>query len=172
MAPSFDCAVSSLLCAEDNNSIFYDNDCLGGLGAEFEMTWDQRNHRNLNQNRGFCNGNALPLQSEECLALIVEKEHQHMPNADYLKRLQSGDLEVGVRTEAVDWIGKVGSSKRLVLSSSFFCIYEFSNQGVFCFNASDHSYHCFHCFILFELLLCFLVAKIPSFASFRMGFGV
>ncbi|GLT93739.1 hypothetical protein SLE2022_115150 [Rubroshorea leprosula] len=109
MAPSFDCAVSSLLCAEDNNSIFYDNDCFGGLGGEFEMTRDHRNHRNLNQNRGFYDGNALPLQSEECLALMVEKENQHMPNADYLKRLQSGDLEMGARTEAVDWIGKVHS---------------------------------------------------------------
>ncbi|GKV53322.1 hypothetical protein SLEP1_g59855 [Rubroshorea leprosula] len=107
MAPSFDYAVTSLLCAEDNNSIFDDNECFGGLGDEFECTWNRRYRRNLNQNRGFHDGNALPLQSEECLSLMVVKEHQHMPNADYLNRLQSRDLEVGARTEALDWIEKV-----------------------------------------------------------------
>ncbi|XWS23961.1 hypothetical protein CRYUN_Cryun28dG0060500 [Craigia yunnanensis] len=113
MAPSFDCVVSSLLCAEDNNSIFYDNDYFGG-GAEMEefgATWNHRYYRNLNQNRVF-NGvdeDGLPLQSEECVALMVEKEHQHLPNADYLKRLQTGNLNLEARKEAVDWIGKVHS---------------------------------------------------------------
>ncbi|XP_022766416.1 cyclin-D3-1-like [Durio zibethinus] len=111
MEPSFDCAVSSLLCSEDNNSIFYDNDyCAGGSELEgFGATWNHRYYRNLNQNRVF-NGvheDGLPLQSEECLALMVEKEHQHLPNFDYLKRLQSGDLDLTARKEAVDWIGKV-----------------------------------------------------------------
>ncbi|XWS21430.1 hypothetical protein CRYUN_Cryun30bG0054200 [Craigia yunnanensis] len=111
MAPSFDCAVSGLLCAEDNNIIFYDNDYFGG-GAEVEefgATWNHRYYRNLNQNRVF-NGvdeDGLPLQSEECLALMVEKELQHLPDADYLKKLQSGDLDLEARKEAVDWIGKV-----------------------------------------------------------------
>ena len=111
MAPSFDCAVSSLLCAEDN-SIFYDNDYFGG-GAEVEefgTTWNHRCYRNWNQNRVF-NGvdeDGLPLQSEESVALMVEKERKHLPNANYLKRLQSGDLDLEARNEAVDWIGKVG----------------------------------------------------------------
>ncbi|XVF36613.1 hypothetical protein REPUB_Repub19eG0072200 [Reevesia pubescens] len=111
MAPSFDCAVSSLLCAEDNNSIFYDHNEYFGGGAEVEefgATWNHRYYRNLNQNRVF-NGvdeDGLPLQSE-FLALMVEKEHQHLPNADYLKRLQSGDLDLTARKEAVEWIGKV-----------------------------------------------------------------
>ncbi|XVF64869.1 hypothetical protein PTKIN_Ptkin09bG0201300 [Pterospermum kingtungense] len=117
MAPSVDCAVSSLLCAEDNNSIFYDNDYFGGGGSaeveEFGATWNHHSHRhyrNLNQNRVFNGGvdeDGLPLQSEECLALMVEKEHLHLPNADYLQRLQSGDLDLEARKEAVDWIGKV-----------------------------------------------------------------
>lgn len=47
------------------------------------------------------------LQREECLVLMVEKENQHMPHPDYLNRLQSGDLEVGSRTEVVDWVWKV-----------------------------------------------------------------
>ncbi|XP_021284303.1 cyclin-D3-1-like isoform X2 [Herrania umbratica] len=111
MAPSFDCAVSSLLCAEDNSSIFNDNEYCG-WGAEVEefgAAWNHRYYRNSNQNRVF-NGvdeDGLPLQSEECLALMVEKEQQHLPNADYLKRLKGGDLDLEARKEAVDWIWKV-----------------------------------------------------------------
>ncbi|XVE55583.1 hypothetical protein DITRI_Ditri03aG0170700 [Diplodiscus trichospermus] len=113
MAPSFDCAVSTLLCSEDNSSIFYDSDYFGGRAEveEFGATWNHRYYRNLNQNRVF-NGvdeDGLPLQSEECVVLMVEKEHQHLPNADYLKRLQSGDLDLEARNEVVGWIGKVHS---------------------------------------------------------------
>lgn len=110
MAPSFDSAVSSLLCAEDNNSIFDDNDCYGAAVEEIEATWHHGNRR-IQQNRGFNGGVGewLPKQSEECLGLMVEKEHQHLPNVDYLKRLRSGDLDFGAREEAVDWITKVCS---------------------------------------------------------------
>ncbi|KAG8494005.1 hypothetical protein CXB51_011400 [Gossypium anomalum] len=112
MAPSFDCMVSSLLCAEDDTSIFGDNDCyFGGSGevGEFGSRWDHSFYRNSNQNRVF-NGvgeDGLPLQSEECVVLMVEKEHQHLPNAGYLKRLQGGDLDPAARNEAVDFIRKV-----------------------------------------------------------------
>lgn len=105
MAPSFDCAVSSLLCAEDNN-IFDDND-YGVVEEELEDAWVHRNHRNHGQDWSFGGGNGLPLQSDECLVLMVEKECQHLPAADYLKRLRSGDLDLGARRQTVDWIGKV-----------------------------------------------------------------
>ncbi|KAK9270203.1 hypothetical protein L1049_025779 [Liquidambar formosana] len=107
MAPSFDCAVSSLLCAEDNNSIFVDGDY--GAVEEFEATWHHGNHRTRNQDHSFDGGEfmfGLPLQSDECLALMVERESQHLPGGDYLKRLRSGDLDLGARREVVDWIGK------------------------------------------------------------------
>jgi cyclin D1/2/4 len=105
MAPSFDCTVSSLLCAEDNNSIFDDNDCYDATVEELEATWHHGNHQIQNQNSGWW----LPMQSEECLVLMVEKECQHLPSGDYLKRLRNGDLGLGARKEAVDWIAKVGS---------------------------------------------------------------
>lgn len=131
MAPSFDSAVSSLLCAEDK-SIFDDSD-YGGLVEEFEetTTWYHRNHRSHVQNRSFGNGVGLPLQSDECLASMVEKECQHLPNTDYLKRLRSGDLDLGARKEAVDWIYKVG------FIWSLFFIYQvlvmlLDFQSVFC----------------------------------------
>ncbi|KAK9930323.1 hypothetical protein M0R45_027362 [Rubus argutus] len=106
MAPSFDSAVSSLLCAEDN--IFDDND----FGSE-EITWNHhRNRRNHNQNRdlGDDEEDGLPLQSsDEYLASIVENESHHLPRLDYLKRLQSGDLDLEARNEAVDWIRKANA---------------------------------------------------------------
>lgn len=106
MAPSFDCAFSSLLCAEDNSTVFDDIDCFGSFESEFEGKL-----MHTNQNRSFDdanpNPNPLPLQTDECLVLMLEKENQHMPHPDYLNRLRSGDLEVGARTKAVDWIWKV-----------------------------------------------------------------
>ena len=105
MAPSFDCTVSSLLCAEDNNSIVDDNDRYDATVEEFEATWHNGNHQIQNQNCGWW----LPIQSEECLVLMVEKECQHLPSGDYLKRLRNGDLDMGARKEAVEWIAKAGS---------------------------------------------------------------
>ncbi|KAA3476639.1 cyclin-D4-1-like [Gossypium australe] len=115
MAPSFDCAVSSLLCAEENDSVFYDNEYSGWVGGGevegFEgATWDHhRCYRNLNQNRVFSglDEHGLPLQTDECIALMVEKEHHHLPSVDYLKRLQNGDLDLEARKQAMDWIGMV-----------------------------------------------------------------
>ncbi|KAG6644414.1 cyclin-D3-1-like [Carya illinoinensis] len=104
MAPSFDSAVSSLLCSEDN-SFFDDNDY--GAAEECEATWRHRNNRNHNQDRGFVDRDGLPLQSDEYLASMLEKECQHLPAADYLKRLRSGDLDLGARRRTVDWIFKV-----------------------------------------------------------------
>ncbi|KAF2298725.1 hypothetical protein GH714_026256 [Hevea brasiliensis] len=80
MAPSFDCAVSSLLCAEDNNGIFDDNDCYGALVEEYEATWHRKNHRIHHQDRAYCGGG---------------------------NEAEEGDLDLGSRKEAIDWIGKV-----------------------------------------------------------------
>lgn len=112
MAPSFDCAVSSLLCAEEDSGIFDDmnNDNHGPVVEEFEATLYHGNHRTHHRNRSFDDGcDMFPPQSDECLALLLEKECQHLPNTDYLKRLQTGDLDLRSRKEAIDWIAKVGS---------------------------------------------------------------
>ena len=82
------------------------------LWIEFQgvgRAWLHRNHRNHEQDKSFDSGDdGLPLQSDECLASMVEKECHHLPAIDYLKRLNSGDLDCRARKEAVDWIGKVG----------------------------------------------------------------
>ncbi|OIV97864.1 hypothetical protein TanjilG_12621 [Lupinus angustifolius] len=97
MAPSFDC-VSSLLCAEDSNSVFDDKSSM------YEDTW---HHRRNHQRNHFDESDELPLQDDECFAMMVEKEHEHWPGVVYLNRLHSGDLDFGARNEVVDWIEKV-----------------------------------------------------------------
>ncbi|KAK7351562.1 hypothetical protein VNO77_11115 [Canavalia gladiata] len=98
MAPSFDC-VSSLLCAEDS-SVFDDNYYGGTMTEGYEETWRFRSHH-------FGDPDGLPLQSDECFALMVKKECQHLPCVNYLNRLRSGDLDFGARMDAIDWIQKV-----------------------------------------------------------------
>ncbi|KAF2299763.1 hypothetical protein GH714_003196 [Hevea brasiliensis] len=111
MAPSFDCAVSSLLCADDNNSIFDDNDSFGAVIEQFEATWHHKNHRIYHQDRSSGGGGdgELPMPSNECLALMVEKECQHLPNVGYLKRLRRrGRLGLGGQKRGYRLDGKGG----------------------------------------------------------------
>ncbi|XP_010272942.1 PREDICTED: cyclin-D3-1-like [Nelumbo nucifera] len=109
MVPSFDCSASSLLCAEDNNSFMCFEDIDDGAENEFGVGWQQQDHRTDHQNQSFSGlefSIGFPLQSEECLSLMVERECQHLPRDDYLSRLRRGDLDLGVRREAIDWIQK------------------------------------------------------------------
>ncbi|CAH2043351.1 unnamed protein product [Thlaspi arvense] len=49
----------------------------------------------------------FPSESEEIIREMMEKEKQHLPRDDYIKRLRSGDLDLNVRRrEALDWIWK------------------------------------------------------------------
>ncbi|CAH8280897.1 unnamed protein product [Arabidopsis lyrata] len=46
-------------------------------------------------------------ESEEFIKEMVEKEKQHLPSDDYIKRLRSGDLDLNIgRREALNWIWK------------------------------------------------------------------
>lgn len=93
--------MASLLCTETTNVCFDDLDS------------DQTHDETTNQNLGFGNDRSepligWPLLSEECFCLLVEKERGHLPKDDYLKRVRSGDMDLGaVRREAMDWILKV-----------------------------------------------------------------
>ncbi|CDP11478.1 unnamed protein product [Coffea canephora] len=115
MAPSFDCSMSSLLCAEDDSSVFGDDGDevfdYGVVTEEFDDIWHQGKHQKNNQNMGFYGGKeiliGLPLPSEEFLALMIKKECEHLPATDYLKRLKNGDLDLGARQIAMDWVKKV-----------------------------------------------------------------
>ncbi|XP_077251491.1 cyclin-D4-2-like [Tasmannia lanceolata] len=99
MAPSFDCEASGLLCSEDNISI---------MGFDDEAVDEIHKHWS-NQNHGFVGDFLMcfPLQNEESLGMMVARESYHLPKEDYVKRLQSGLLDLSVRRDAVDWIWKV-----------------------------------------------------------------
>nr|GMD93967.1 cyclin-D4-2-like isoform X2 [Ipomoea batatas] len=107
MAPSFDYAISTLFCAEDNDSLFYDeSDEVGYACVEvFEDHWDHRNDRNSEHQRASLTD--LPVQSEECLALMIRRESELLPACDYSKRLRNGELDIAARDEVLDWITKV-----------------------------------------------------------------
>ncbi|KAJ8451863.1 hypothetical protein Cgig2_007346 [Carnegiea gigantea] len=53
----------------------------------------------------------LPALSEEGFASMVERETDYLPKQDYLSRLRCGELNLGARKEAFDWISKVGDPK-------------------------------------------------------------
>ncbi|KAI9096303.1 hypothetical protein K1719_026022 [Acacia pycnantha] len=122
MAPSFDC-VSSLLCIEDN-IIFNDNDYKSTMGMP-ENSRHQTYHRLHNPSLFFDDVTGLSLQSDECLAIMVEKECQHMPAGDYLNKLWTGVLDSGARKKAIDWIEKVGSRCLSGLALFFFQAWPF-----------------------------------------------
>ncbi|XP_010453068.1 PREDICTED: cyclin-D4-2-like isoform X1 [Camelina sativa] len=48
----------------------------------------------------------FPPESEEIILEMIQKERQHSPRDDYLKRLRTGDLDLTVRSQALDWIWK------------------------------------------------------------------
>lgn len=119
MAPSVvDCA---LICAEENESIY---DVEEEEGFESTTTWHHPK-RNLQPNQSFhCQDSSssfsgFPLQSDDCLALMVKRECQHLPSTDYLRRLRNGDINIGARQEAVDWIEKVGTVEIYFLMGFF-----------------------------------------------------
>lgn len=100
MGVRFDCASSILLCAEDNSSILdFDGDH-EGLDLDGVVTCEQRCDFYGDPLVGF----ALRLQSEESLSLMIRRECELLPKADYAQK-----LDVSVRRDAIDWIVKVCS---------------------------------------------------------------
>ncbi|XP_009614202.1 cyclin-D4-2-like isoform X1 [Nicotiana tomentosiformis] len=107
MAANMNSAISSLLCAEDNNIIF-GNDNNDDVGK-----WYLKNNQSSKQNHSFFGEEnflaVMQLQSEECVDLMIEKENQHMPCGDYLDKLRNGKLDIEIREQILDLIGKVHS---------------------------------------------------------------
>ncbi|CAI9111119.1 OLC1v1011260C2 [Oldenlandia corymbosa var. corymbosa] len=99
---SFDRVTSDLICSEADlddpetvPSITDDKDCqssadkassFGGGGSDSMI--------------------ALPSLSDGKFALMVQEEKNYMPKDDYLERLRTGDLDMSVRRQALDWILK------------------------------------------------------------------
>ncbi|CAA2970469.1 cytochrome P450 76A1 [Olea europaea subsp. europaea] len=47
------------------------------------------------------------LVNDESIGLMVDGEMEHLSRDDYLSRLKTGDSDMGVRREVVDWVCKV-----------------------------------------------------------------
>ncbi|ONK74174.1 uncharacterized protein A4U43_C03F3570 [Asparagus officinalis] len=97
MGLSYETASSILLCAEDNNSILCFEDEL-----EEDVWAPQQQRSDLYED--FLMG--FPLQSDECLDLMIKTEAEHLPREDYGKRLITGALDLSIRRDAIDWIWK------------------------------------------------------------------
>lgn len=94
-------------CPEDNSSILsFDDDEELGINGGIQKSGLGRIS---DQKTAFFPDSftVLPLESEECLILLMEKESEHLPARDYAKRLMSGALDMSVRKDAIDWIWKV-----------------------------------------------------------------
>ncbi|KAL5196746.1 hypothetical protein ABZP36_000258 [Zizania latifolia] len=96
-------ASSILLCAEDRNSVFGLGGCGDGDGdgvvAEVGSGLDFLG----------AGGAVFPVDSDEFVAVLVEKEMDHLPQRGYVEKLELGGLESSCRKDAIDWICKVHS---------------------------------------------------------------
>ncbi|CAA2965381.1 cyclin-D4-2-like [Olea europaea var. sylvestris] len=110
---SYECTASDLLCNEETKSLCFDDDDLADPFSDVSCQTDD------NKGMSFVNGGPdseplihLPILSEESVGLMVEREMEHMPRDDYLNRLRTGDLDMSVRREAVDWMCKAHAHYR------------------------------------------------------------
>ncbi|RWW23711.1 hypothetical protein BHE74_00031834 [Ensete ventricosum] len=129
----YDFASSALLCVEDNSCILGFDD---GDGDNDEYEEHTRGCVSQQKRCDFYGDflTGFPLQSDECLAFLVERESAHMPREDYAERLRSGSLDLSIRRDAIDWILKVVSrdeafQERTEVSDMFFI--HFVNFPVF-----------------------------------------
>ncbi|XP_059643154.1 cyclin-D4-1-like [Cornus florida] len=99
---SFDCAASNLLCTETNKSWFDDLDSVA-TDDQTHQTYDPNMVSGIDRSEPLM---GLPLLSDESFDLLADRERMHLPRDDYLKRLRTGELDLGVRREAFDWILK------------------------------------------------------------------
>lgn len=138
---SFDCVNSNLLLCEENTDTCFDDE-FGLLSSPSFFQQKKKQHQQqTNDNRSECLM-SLPLQSEDRIRTMVEKESEHLPREDYLHRLRTGDLNLSIRREALDWIWKVWSFVLIIcffLSNGIllFCLfvtffnYFLNNQSAF-----------------------------------------
>ncbi|KAJ0260466.1 Cyclin-D2-1 [Hirschfeldia incana] len=103
----------NLTCGETSDSWITDNDdetipCGGGFTND--------NHKLFNKDDNFNGDGSIPMMGsppsssspprEERIREMLEREVEFSPGDCYLKRLRSGDWELRVRNQALDWILK------------------------------------------------------------------
>ncbi|XP_062186491.1 cyclin-D2-2-like [Phragmites australis] len=93
-------ASSTLLCGEDRNSVLGLGGCDGG--EELVEVGSGLDHSDAA-------GAVFPVDTDEAVRALVEKETDHLPQEGYAERLEHGGLESSWRKDAMDWICKVHS---------------------------------------------------------------
>lgn len=92
---SFDCPHPDLLCDEETNDLCFDDPLLHLQPSDHQSTGGLESQEML--------------LTDESLVWMVEREKEHLPRNDYLNRLRTGDLDLSLRKEALDWIFKACS---------------------------------------------------------------
>ncbi|CAL9770968.1 unnamed protein product, partial [Musa acuminata subsp. burmannicoides] len=109
MGISYECGSSILLCPEDSNSVLgFDEREEQEQDPEGEVERRVLGHfpgKRSDFYGGFLMDSAL--LSEDCIASLVERELQHLPQGNYAERLLRGQLDLAVRNDAIDWIQRV-----------------------------------------------------------------
>lgn len=113
MAENLDCAASNLLCVENTMTCFDDDDDLdrngvNDFGVISSFCHQMKTNHPPSKEWVFCDSGSNSLMGFplENLEEMVEREKEHLPRDEYLKRLRSGNLELSARREALDWILK------------------------------------------------------------------
>lgn len=105
-------ASSTLLCGEDRNNVL-------GLGCGNELVEVGSGHDGLDSVVGA----VFPVDTDEAVRALLEKETDHKPQDGYAERLERGGLEYSWRRDAMDWICKVKpKTKKPSLVSNRSCI--------------------------------------------------
>ncbi|CAL9115813.1 unnamed protein product [Musa acuminata var. zebrina] len=122
MGVSYRYASSVLLSPEDSNGVLGLGDT---EGQDFHGEAARRDLWRFPDTRsGIYAGISadFTLQSEDCVALMVERESQHLPQGDYVKRLLRGQLDLAIRSDAIDWIQKVHAHHRFGPLSAYLSV--------------------------------------------------
>ncbi|KAE8704068.1 Cyclin-D4-1 [Hibiscus syriacus] len=117
---NLDCSASNLLCSETTNSCFdedLDFDAVNEFGVSPACAHHLKNQIFNKQYHFFINDRSTSLmgcsgfaiQSDDTIKEMVEKEVEHLPEDDYLKRLKTGDVDLSVRRQALDWVWKASA---------------------------------------------------------------
>ena len=118
MAKNLDCLASNLLCSENTSSCFdgdLDFNAMNEFGVSPACHHHLKNKIFNQQDPFFINNRSTSLMgssgfailSDDRLKEMVEEEMEHLPRDNYLMRLRSGNLDLSVRREALEWIWKV-----------------------------------------------------------------
>jgi len=104
MAPSIDC-IASLYCAEDVSGSGWDDEN-EGTDCALQVVNDQF-HSSSTATTTATVFLDFPVEDEEAISTLLQKEAHSMPEEDYLGRYHARSLNAGARQNAIRWMLKV-----------------------------------------------------------------